>query len=246
MYVILCSSTDPSGLWIYQGLRQIGLAPLELVLAEWLAYGSSWEQRLDSNHSYLKITLPDGRALCSSRIRGVVNRLLAPAPGLGDFAVPSDRDYARAELQAFYLGWLQGLPGVVINRPSSVGLCGPWYHSSEWLLRASRAGLCTPVYRQTAHDAPEQSFRSLAPTDADTVRLIAFRGQVFGAQVPDAVARSCGRLAVAAATELLGIELYSNANGWSFANATPFPDLSAGGMPLVECLAEALAQGAQS
>lgn len=80
MWLVFCSSSDPSGLWIYQGLKQLGVAPLELVLAEWLAYGAQWEHRLDATGTHLKIGLPDGRALCSSRIRGAINRLLAPLP----------------------------------------------------------------------------------------------------------------------------------------------------------------------
>ena len=59
MWLVLCSSSDPSGLWIYQGLKQLGVAPLELVLAEWLAYGAQWEHRLDGTSTHLKIVLPD-------------------------------------------------------------------------------------------------------------------------------------------------------------------------------------------
>src|SRR3984885_3725790 len=179
MWLVLCSSSDPSGLWAYQGLKQLGVAPLELVLAEWLAYGARWEHRLDPTSTHLKIILPDGRALCSSRIRGAINRLLAPPVAQTQRAVESDKEYAQPELQAFYLSWLNGLPGVVINRPTAVGLCGSWYHPSEWAYRASRAGLPVPTYRQTGHDAPEFSYRSLAAAGAQMLRVIAFRGELF-------------------------------------------------------------------
>jgi len=246
MWLVLCSSSDPSGLWVYQGLKQLGVAPLELVLAEWLAYGSQWEHRLDGSGTHLKIVLPDGRTLCSSRIRGAINRLLAPSPGIAQRAVASDKEYAQAELQAFYLSWLKGLPGVVINRPTAVGLCGSWYHASEWVYRASRAGLATPVYRQTGHDAPEKCYRSLAPEGAAKLNVITFRGEVFGGQVPESTVRACAKLAHEAGTEMLGIELYAAEDGeWTFANATPSPDLSVGGMPLLQSLAQALTQGGQ-
>lgn len=243
MWLVMCSSTDPSGPWVYQGLRELGVAPLELVLAEWLACANEWEHRVAGNDTHLKITLPDGRVLCSSRIRGAINRLLA-APGIGQRAAASDRDYAQAELQAFYLSWLKGLPGVVINRPTATGMCGSWFHISEWVQRASRAGLRVPVYRQTAYDAPERCFRSLAPEAARKQNLIAFRGEVFGASVPLSVAGACGQLARDAEAEILGIELYESGGGeWTFSNASPCPDLTAGGPGLLERLAEVLMEG---
>ncbi|HXY78839.1 MAG TPA: hypothetical protein VEH47_08495 [Candidatus Acidoferrales bacterium] len=246
MWLVLCSSSDTSGLWVYQGLRQLGVGPMELVLSEWLAFGSRWEHRLDGSATQFRVTLPDGRVLCSSRIRGAINRLLAPAPGIDQQAAISDREYAHAELQAFYLSWLQGLPGVMINRPGAVGLCGPWYHTSEWVCRASRAGLKAPVYRQSAHET-ERGYASLAPEGATTINVIAFRGEVYGERVGEPVARACARLAQEARTELLGIELYAGQDGeWTFASATPCPGLSVGGMPLLHSLADALTEGATS
>jgi hypothetical protein len=244
MWLVLCASSDPSGLWVYEGLRQMGVAPVELVLAEWLACGSQWEHRLDANGTHLKITLQDGRVLCSSRIRGAINRLMAPFPGIVERAAASDKEYAQAELQAFYLSWLHGLPGIVINRPSAIGLCGSWFHPSEWVIRADRAGLPTPVYRQSGHDSPDKGYRSLPPDGAAILRLITFGGEVFGGQVPETTSRACVRLALEAKTEMLGVELYAARNGeWTFANATPCPDLSAGGKPLLERLALHLTAG---
>ena len=244
MWLVLCSSSDPAGLWAYQGLKQLGIAPLELMTAESLAYGSRWEHRLDGSGIHLKITLPDGRVLCSSRIRGALNRLLAPSPEVSQRAVPSDRDYAQAELFAFYLSWLKGLPGVVVNRPTSVGLSGPWYHCSEWVHRASRAGLRTPTYRMSSRDAPNHGYSSLAPADAQTLSLITLRGEVFGGWVPENIVRACGKLAEEAETEMLGIDLYAGDNGeWTFATATPSPDLTRAGMPLLQRLAQIFTQG---
>ncbi|MGB6945355.1 MAG: hypothetical protein WBE37_23350 [Bryobacteraceae bacterium] len=247
MWLVFCSSSDPSGLWIYQGLKQLGVAPLELVLAEWLAYGAQWEHRLDATGTHLKIGLPDGRALCSSRIRGAINRLLAPSPAQTQRAAESDKDYAQAELQAFYLSWLNGLPGVVINRPSTVGLCGSWFHPSEWAYRASRVGLPVPTYRQSSHDAPELGYKSLAVPGAETLNVIAFRGDVFGGTLPESIVHGCARLAEYVQAEMLGIEFYAAENGrWTFASATPCPELSAGGMPLLQSLAQSLTEGGRA
>lgn len=247
MWLVFCSSSDTSGLWVYEGLRQLGVGPIELVLSESLAFGGRWEHRLDGSATQFKVTLPDGRVLCSSKIRGAINRLQTPAPGFDQHAAVSDREYAQAELQAFYLSWLQGLPGMVINRPATLGLCGPWYHPSEWVCRANRVGLKAPVYRQGTRDTAQRGYASLAPQDATTINVIAFRGDVYGGCVPQPVARSCAKLAQEAKTDLLGIELYASQDGeWTFASASPCPDLSIGGVPLLRNLAEALAQGAAS
>jgi hypothetical protein len=52
------------------------------------------------------------------------------------------------------------------------------------------------------------------------------------------------RLAQLAETHLLGIELGFNAsaNAWMFAQATPLPDLTVGGEPLLDALAAELFQ----
>jgi len=247
MWLVLCSTSDPAGLWAYQGLRQLGVAPLELVTAESLADGTRWEHRLDDSGIHLKITLPDGRMFCSSRIRGALNRLLGPSPEALRRGVPSDREYAQAELFAFYLSWLNGLPGEVINRPTPQGLSGRWFPLSEWVYRASRAGLPTPAYRLNGRDAPDQGYQSLVPDGAVTLSLITLRGEVFGGLVPEGIKRACGRLAEEAGADILGVELYSNGNyEWTFASATATPDLSRGGMPLLQHLAQILTQGAQS
>jgi hypothetical protein len=247
MWLVLCSASDASGVWAYEGLRQLGVGPIELVPSEHLAFGSRWEHRLQGSSTQFRVTLPDGRTLCSSRIRGAINRLLTPAAGMEQQAATSDREYAQAELQAFYLSWLQGLPGVVINRPGSMGLCGPWFHISEWVCRASRAGLTAPLYRQTANGTTERGYASLAPPGATTTNVIAFRGEVYGGHVAEPVKRACARLAQEARTDLLGIELFAGENGeWMFASATPCPALSIGGPPLLHSLAQALTQGALS
>ncbi len=243
MWLVLCPASDPVGLWAYDGLKQLGLAPVELVTAESLAYARLWEHRVEDSGTHLKITLPDGRVLCSSRIRGALNRLLAPSQVITQLAVASDQAYAQGELLALYLSWLHGLPGVVINRPTPLGLCGAWYHISEWVCRAGRAGLRTPAYRQSGHDGLDRGYRSLAPEGATVLSLITLRGEVFGGRVPENVVRACGKLAEEAGTDMLGIELYLAENGeWTFANAVPCPDLTRGGMPLLQRLTQVFLQ----
>jgi hypothetical protein len=247
MWLVLCSSADASALWAYQSLKQKGLAPLELVTAESLACASRWEHRLNSTSTQIRITLANGLVIDGSRIRGVLNRLHAPSEYATQHAVASDRDYAQAELLAFYLSWLHALPGVVVNRPTPIGLCGPWFHSSEWAIRACRAGLRAPVYRQSARDDHRQRSRSAPAENAVMQSVIALRGEVFGGEVPGDVAKACGKLAAEAETEMLGIDLSLDSNGqWQFASAAPSPDLRLGGPRLVQRLAQILLQGARS
>jgi hypothetical protein len=76
------------------------------------------------------------------------------------------------------------------------------------------------------------------------LRVIAFRGELFGGALPESIVHGCTRLAEDVQAEMLGIEFYAAENGqWTFANATPCPELSTGGMPLVQRLAQALTEG---
>jgi hypothetical protein len=243
MWLVLCSATDTSGSWAYHGLRQLGVAPLQLVTAEALADARYWEHRLNGG-THLKIALADGRVICSAQVRGALNRLLGPAAELSQRTATSDREYVQAEMFAFYLSWLNGLSGVVVNRPMPMGLNGPWYHLSEWVYRASRAGLPTPPYRMSCDDEPDAGYASLAPAGAAVVTSIALRGQVFGASLPSNLARGCEKLADDVATDLLGVSFYQDNYGqWTFAGATPLPDLTQGGLPLLNKLAQTLTQG---
>jgi len=250
MWLILCSTMDVSALWAYECLKQMRLSSLQLVTAESLASASRWEHRLSGGNTEIKITLADGRRIDGAHIRGVFNRLHAPSPLAIQRSVPSDLPYAQAEMQAFYLSWLHALPGAVINRPTPVGLCGPWFHPSEWTMRACRAGLRTPVYRQSARDAEPASRQHCRPAAAGSSpvqSLIALRGQIFGGTVPPSVAKACAKLAEQAETELLGIDLAIDESGqWAFAGATAAPDLRCGGQPLLERMAQILLEGAQS
>jgi hypothetical protein len=51
---------------------------------------------------------------------------------------------------------------------------------------------------------------------------------------------ACVRLAALADTPLLGIELARGRGGWSFVDASPWPDLTVGGEALLDALGAAL------
>ena len=244
MYLVLCSDTDVSGIWAYENLVTIGLAPLSLVTLESLASATTWEHRVGLDGAHLKIELKDGRRFCSSQIRGVLNRTLFASPNQMAEAVEEDREYANNEMVAFYLSWLHTLRGV-INRPSPLGLSGSWQHNSQSSLLASRAGLHTLPYRQSADTPMEAGYTSLAATGAPITHHVVLRGNVFSDPsidpLPQPVASACIKFAELCKTELMGIDLFqSNGGTLTFAGATPHANLIAGGLPLIDALAECL------
>ena len=242
MYLVLCSPEDQSAQWAYEGLVAKGLAPVEFVTTEQLAYSRLWDHRVGEDKASVRIVLGDGRTIWSNRVCGVLNRLVAAPTQLVNFARSADREYAMQELSSFYLSWLQALPGVVINRPEPQGFCGRWRHSSEWAVLALRAGLPAPPYRQIVEDDPAQGYRSLAPKNAKLGTVIALEGKLFGTEVPEVTANACLRLAQLAENDLLGIMLFQEANGvWKFAAATPYPDFKDAGPELIEHMAAVFA-----
>ena len=244
MWTVLCASHDHAAIWASDGLRSRGLNPVELVTAECLAFSPAWEHRVGSDGAYVKIALQDGRVLCSSRLRGVLNRLSAPSQDLIAHATAADREYANCELQAFYLSWLNSLSGVIINRPSPLGLSGGWRHTSEWAIRAARAGLRVAPYRQSARDAADRGYFPFTPEGTVPATVIVLRDKVFGAVMPEAVNAACVRMARAENMELFGVDLYQGSNGeWMFGHASPTPNLVMGGEPLLDYMAELFETG---
>jgi hypothetical protein len=244
MWLVFCPTTDLSALWAYEGLRSMGLAPLELITAEALAYSRVWEHRVSTYGVSVKIGLSDGRLVSSDSVRGVLNRLVSLPPAAVNQSVPADREYVTQEMMAFWLSWLHALRGPVLNRPTPLGLSGRWRHLSEWVMLANRAGLQTPVYRQSSHDPIELGYGRLFPWDQSVSSVIVLGENVFGPAVPDEVARCCCRLAKLCETEVLGIDFHVGPQQqWFFAGATPVPDLTVGGQALLKALAATMRDG---
>jgi hypothetical protein len=251
MWLVLSAASDAAARWACQGLKARGLEPLEWISQEALAEASRWEHRLGAQGTGLAIGLADGRCIRDSALRGVLNRLTSVPEAMLVDAHAQDRDYAAQEMSAFFLSWLHGLPGSVLNRASPAGLGGAWRHASQWFWLATQAGLPAPPYRQAsqgdaAYHVEWDSRRSRPAEDTTTVFVV--HGRVVATSVPESVQRGCQRLAELSATELLGIDLAISPTGlWTFAGASPCPDLRRGGEALLDTLAEALAgrQGAQ-
>lgn len=231
-------------MWAYQGLRRRGLLPLELVTAEVLLHGCKWEHRVGDSEASINITLADGRVINNKAVRGTINRL-THVP-LQQLAGAPDYDYATQEYAAFFMSWLYALPQPVLNRTAAGGFSGAWRHISEWASLAAQAGLPTPDYRQTSEDTIDErvELRRLLPAGPPTTLFITVGDRLIGPSLPRQIREACVRLAQLAETRLLGIELGFNAsaNTWMFAQATPMPDLTVGGEPLLDALAAELFQ----
>src|SRR6266436_964065 len=109
MWLLLCDRSDLSALWAYKGLRARGLE-LELLCTDVLGCALGWEHRLGADGVTIRIQLADGRTIDGAQLRGVLNRVTALPDAVATAASSGDRDYARQELQAFWLSWLAGLP----------------------------------------------------------------------------------------------------------------------------------------
>lgn len=241
MWLILCSAKDLPALWAYRGLTARGLSPVELVTAESLAFALKWEHRLNSHGVETRITLADGRVIESRRIKGTINRLTyIPVGHLGAFQ-EADRAYAEQELFALFASWLFGLPGPMLNPPTPQGLCGAPRTRSEWVWLAARAGLPCPLYRQGAPAFSTAPRKGLIPDPRRLETVIVVNNRTTGAKVPPAISHGCINLSKLAGVSILGVDLSVDAEGGcSFVDATPAPDLRAGGEALIDALEEAL------
>jgi hypothetical protein len=258
MWLMLCESDDHSALWASHGLRARGLEPLEIVTPQALVYGLRWDHRLGVRDTHVAIRLHDARVIDSARTRGVINRLGYLPVSLFAQACDTDRLYAQGEMTALFMSWLAAMPAPVLNRPTAQGLCGAWRHASEWMMLAAEAGLSTRPYHQNGKSNPPSTSAFAAagaaapPALADSRKTRALV-LVVGSRVvaphaidlPSPIADGCARLARLAGQGLLGIDLTREVDGrWLFNDASPRPDLRAGGAALLDALAEAMRDGA--
>ncbi len=230
MKLILCSDGDRTAHWTYANLRSLGCDDLELVTAGELANSLQWSHRVKSDGSAMHIRLADGRQISLASLEGVINRLNWPSRALIQYAKRDDQDYAYCESFAFYLSWLYALPGKVFNRATPQGLCGTWRSAAQWAVLAGRAGFRV----EPLQDSETDWERSLPPGRALT-HLVLFEGVPFGPQLPPEIEVPCHALSTLSGTSLLGIDVYPSEEGrWTFHSATPLPDLSVGGTPLLQ------------
>ena len=239
IWLVLCHSADPAGVWAYERLRERLPGPVELVTAEELARAPVWEHRLGSD-VVARVELEDGRTIDAAGVRGTVNRLSWIWFDRVSQAVPGDRAYAAQELHALVTSWLAALPRPVLNPATAQGLAGALRHRSEWVALAERSGLETPRLRLASNVDTVEEEGSSDPAD----RVLVVGDAVLGPpDAPDAVVDGCSELARACGCGLLAVDFDRAADGsWRFRAAEPAFDMRAGGEPLADALAAALLQ----
>ncbi|NJL52654.1 MAG: hypothetical protein HC930_11315 [Hydrococcus sp. SU_1_0] len=208
MWLILSEKTDIAALWVYQGLKDRGLSPLEWITPQSLTPNVQWDHRLGEQGKNIQITLADGRKIDNETIQGVINRLVSVPFEWQILTHPDDREYAIQELTAFYISWLYALPCPMLNRPTPQGLSGQWRHPSEWFWLAAQAGLPTLPYRQNSDSTKNQSNWSIELTSyASSVHTVFVVGErVLGVPFASPMRSPCQRLARLSGTQFLGID----------------------------------------
>jgi hypothetical protein len=248
MWLVLCHADDVEAVWAYHGLRARGMAPLELVTAEALAFALQWDHRVSSTGASFEVTLAGGRRIVSGQVRGTLNRIQhVPAPHWRS-ASERDREYVQQELFAFFTSCLHSLPGPVLNPAGALGLSGTPRCPAEWRLHAARAGLpdgADGTNRRSASSAAAAGTTGGTVEGADPAwiaeRVTAWVVGDTVVGVPVGLEPCCRDLAGRTGTPLLGVDLVRRPDGeWAFASATHVPPLSRGGAPLLNALAAAL------
>lgn len=239
MWLVLSDAWDASAVWAHAELKARGLQPLEIISADQLALSEFLEHRIEGDQTTLRFRTEAGLQIDAARLSGVLNRLYTVPVTHWRKAPKVDQDYVQQEMVAFFLSWLAALPCTVINRPTPQGLCGQWRQESEWAWLAWQAGLPTAPYRQSCRDRIDEmkgERRMVAP--GALVRSVIVAGDhVVGTPVPQAVLAACLRLARLASTHLLGIDFVDGpAGAWTFAGASPTPDLRVGGAGFIDAL----------
>jgi len=246
MWLVICEPTDMAALWAYDGLRRRGIAPLEIISTEVLVCSRRCEHRIGTGGASIAFDMPNGRRWSGGDLHGVLNRAFTVPLSIWHQAPAADSLYVQQEMYAFFLSWLQCLPCPVFNTPSPLGLAGRWRMESEWVCLAAQAGLRVPVFRQTSTDSLDESRgeRRLRPPGVIPRSVIVACDVACATGVPSEVGEGCVRLAKLSGTALLGVDfIQSDAGLWTFAGATPAPDLRAGGEPLLAALARGLGGG---
>jgi hypothetical protein len=238
MIVVLCHPDDVATMWLQATWRELGVNDVELVSVEQLVFSRVLVHRLTNAGDSGSVRLADGRTLQLERISGLVNRVRFLPTSHFATADAVDRAYATAELNAFMLGWLNGVAGRVLNPARPFDLGGGMIDRTTVIHFAATAGLPTETWcaSSTRHDDDAASW--LTTTHAPVV----FDGRLFGPIMPHSVQDGCRRLAALLGVPLLQVLLHhSDERGWLLVDAVGHVDFRFGGQPLAAAIAGALA-----
>jgi hypothetical protein len=240
VWVVLAHSFDESALWMFQRLQSRARQEVELVLVEALEPAStSWEHRVGEAGGWIHVQLSNGRHLETMSVGAVLNRLTWPALSLAVAAPPVDAAYAQSEARAFAMSWIRSLAPVIVNRPTSQGLCGRWRPTLHWRVLGLQAGLPVAALHMTSVG---QNIGS--DLQCESTMILVVRGKLLYKGAPDVIREGVSRLAAMSETELLGLRFVGTdpgSAGWRLIDATPYPDMRIAGERGVAALEELLA-----
>lgn len=179
-----------------------------------------WQLRLPDRSRSCAVV--GGHIIGEKDIRGVLVR----RPWILDkeltHIVADDREYVAAEMSAFLVAWLAGLPCRVLNLPTGTSLCGPNWRPLQWMQAAAAVGIAVPTARLHV-PAPRMRKRTPKKTVAP-VEVTVVGEQCFGA--PDkAYAAAARRLAEQANVGLLSVRFAGRRKAPMFVAATSMPSL---------------------
>lgn len=131
---------------------------------------------------------------------------------------PAERPYVAQEMTAFLRAWLAAANCPIVNRPSSLSLCGPCWRTERWVLEANRLGIpARPTERSTSGAA--------TPLDLDELVPVPVVGARVFAEIHPRLAVAARRLASRGRLELATIYFDGDDDRALFVGATPTADL---------------------
>lgn len=231
---MLSEDGDPLAPWLVDGLTARRLRPIHHLTTTELIETTTWVHTVGDDGARFRAQTGNGVDLPSDSIAGVINRIGFIAPTHAAGFVDADREYALAELNAFFMSWLSALDAPVLNPPSARGLAGAWRPASEWAHLAQRAGLTPRLV--TSADPESIPF-------ADTPHRTAFvvGGEIVDDGLDETTRQACLRLSDLSATPLLGVEFeMDDQSGLVLTGASPQPPIQLAGEAMLDALAHVL------
>lgn len=214
---------------------------MELVLVDALdTPATSWAHQVGAQGASVEVDLGQGRRLRTGDVGAVLNRMTWPPLRLLAAAAPADAAYAHSELTAFAVSWVRSLAPVVVNQPTSQGLCGRWRPPLHWRMLAMRAGLPTAPLRMASGDLPRGQ-DGAGPSSM----ILMIGGELLTSAAPGPIRQAARRLAALSETTILGLRFAGTdpaRGGWRLLDATPQPDLTAAGDAGIPALEKVLAR----
>lgn len=193
-----------------------------------------WRHRVGAPEEAVAVI--GGQAVPVAAIAGVLTRLPAVQPEELTHIASADREYVAAEMTAFLVAFVSGLPCKVLNRPSAGALSGSAWRPEQWIRAAARAGIPVhPRQRTVRLDTPAQQEAGVA------VELTVIGDRVFGTAEPRLVGWTQS-LAAAAGVGLLGLGFAWQASGYVLTTVNPWPHL--GTLDRLDAVREFLLAGA--